>query len=70
MIVLVLLFSILTNYKIKVRYFSPFHLYRRVQFIMVAHFHEVQTVYHNHTQLRLCAVKPCQSLKVVPYYKV
>ena len=35
---------------------------------MVARFHEVQTVYHNHIRLRLYAVKPCQSLGALPYH--
>lgn len=35
--------------------------------MMVAHFREVRTVYHNNIQLRLYAVKPCQSLRVIAY---
>ena len=39
----------------------------RDAFLMTAHFHEVQTVYHNRIQLCLYAVKPCQSLRVITY---
>lgn len=48
---------------------TPFRLYNLESGFLAAHFHEVQTVYHSHTQLRLYAAKPCQSLGAFPYQK-